>query len=287
MAVVLDTPGLWLPRRRIVRATKLPGAAFDDNSSDGFGALPSPYASLTSFTCLLLYMRTGAAGTDRAIVTKRAGNNSGWSIYDQATSHNLSCFRDRTSDMNYRANFAPPLNVWHAVAVVHDTAGVNGTSHPVQFFAARIGERLYALPYSLTTAGSGNPVNDGASEFRIGDAHSGTNSAGMRVALVMFCPAVALTEGEVDAWGQDPLVPPRGCQGAWLPGFDPTTDLWDLSGFGIHLSPVTGSTVVTTEGVDLALWGALAPRPRKAPAAGGGGSAIAAISMRYHLAGVR
>lgn len=105
------------------------------------------------------------------------------------------------------------------------------------------------------------------------------------MALVMFCPGVALTEGEVDAWGQDPLVPPRGCGGAWLPGFDPVTTLWDYSGFGVHLAPVVGSTVVATEGVNLALWGVLAPRPRKAPA-GGASYQVAWNGAASHLAGV-
>jgi concanavalin A-like lectin/glucanase superfamily protein len=174
-----------------------------------------------------------------------------------------------TTDLTASATFANMSAIvageWTFMAASWDAAGVDGDQH--LYAGNRTTLAVEAAAYGTQLVGSGAVGSDAADSMFLGNTSSGGNPLVGDISIYII-RNVTSTLGEIQSWQYNPRWLPN-TQGLWIPGWNGTTNVPDLS-VNHNTGTITGATV-TADAPVLSAWNGA--QPGKAPylvVAGGG-----------------
>jgi len=206
--------------------------AFDNQTVYSFGMIAKTDSFSATFPAL---MGKGTATT-------------GWFLYQSnAANGNLVMDHTGATSLRYRSNNAPlKVGRWQFLATTVDHAGGAGNEAHI-YVSSDLLSPLSEVTYDTQTD-IATPDADAADPLAVGN-DGGFSSAHLgSIVLAFFSPGVSLTRAELLEWQQNPLSPPRGCQGLWRIGHNGRGAVSDYSGQS-NEGTITGA--IPVEGIRL------------------------------------
>lgn len=211
------------------------GAAASDRVDCGSG---STLDDLDPFTILLWVYPTTLTNNRVIFIKGQSGNNSRKSLTIPVVTSNVSFTVDRaTTDTSFITSGGIwVVNTWYLLAATFDSAA----SPVAHIYRGTLTAGATEPSYGTSTDGSGAVQSDAAENLRLGNSAANTVAFQGRIGYAAYI-AGALTLAQIIDWQFRPRVI-AGTRGFWIPGYNGTANVPDLSGNG-NTGTITGATV--------------------------------------------